>query len=157
MTRRWPRTILDEIADMRGYMDDFSRRIFNEPALQLLPSGESTDLPALYRGDLKIDVVEHNGDVTVTADMIPGVSKEGIYLELVSSQALRISCERSEEKKEEKEGYYMRERRFGSISRIVQLPSPVTDEGARSTFRNGVLEVTLKKAKGERKSRIPIE
>ena len=39
----------------------------------------------------------------------------------------------------------MRERKFGSMTRIVPLPKPVTEEKSSATFKNGVLEVHLKK------------
>jgi HSP20 family molecular chaperone IbpA len=91
MIRRLPRTIFDEIVDMRGYIDDISRSFLNEPTLPLLPEGETSALPMMYRGDLKIDVVEHNDNVTVTADIIPGVAKEGIFLELVYPQSLKTT------------------------------------------------------------------
>ena len=51
----------------------------------------------------------------------------------------------------------MRERVSGSMRRIVALPADVTDKDARASFRNGVLEVTLKKTRDAKKSRIAIE
>jgi HSP20 family protein len=51
----------------------------------------------------------------------------------------------------------MRERIYGSMSRIVALPTDVTEEDSKATFRNGVLEVRLKKTKIPQKSRIEIE
>ena len=113
-------------------------------------------LPA-QRTALRVDVTERDNEVVVTADLIPGVSKEDISLDLINPQALEISCERREERKEEKEGYYMRERSFGSITRIVPLPKPVTDSGASASFKNGVLEIVLKKASREPKTKIAIE
>ena len=50
----------------------------------------------------------------------------------------------------------MRERMAGSMSRIVTLPADVTNDEAKASFRNGVLEVSLKKMKGVRKNRIEI-
>ena len=71
---------------------------------------------------------------------------------------LLMSCrERKEEKKEEKEGYYMRERSFGSMRRIVPLPKEVTEKGASATLKNGVLEVRLKKSPREPKTKINVE
>lgn len=125
----------------------------------LLPAAGDTGtkmLPA-QRTALRVDVTERDNEVVVTADLIPGVSKEDISLDLINPQALEISCERREERKEEKEGYYMRERSFGSITRIVPLPKPVTDSGASASFKNGVLEIVLKKASREPKTKIAIE
>jgi HSP20 family protein len=51
----------------------------------------------------------------------------------------------------------MRERVLGTMQRIVSLPTDVTDSGAKAGFKNGVLEVRLKKAKVVPTSRIEIE
>jgi HSP20 family protein len=113
-------------------------------------------LPA-QRGSLRVDVAEHDDEVVVTADLIPGVSKKDISLDLINAKALEITCERKEEKKEEKEGYYMRERSFGSMTRVVPLPKAVTEDGSTASFRNGVLEVHLKKATKEPKGKIVVD
>ena len=107
--------------------------------------------------DFLVDVTEKDDEVIVTADMIPGVMKKDISLSLVTSQSLEISCDRREEKKEEREGYYLRERSFGSMTKIVPLPKPVTENTASATFKNGVLEVHLKKVKKDYGGKISIE
>ncbi len=140
-------------------MDSLSRQLYDTSQPALLPATGETDskmLPA-PRTNFRVDVSEKGDEVVVMADMIPGVTKKDITLDLINPQALEISCERKEEKKEEKEGYYMRERTFGSMTRIVPLPKPVTEEGSSSTFKNGVLEVHLKKATKEPRGKIPVE
>jgi HSP20 family protein len=61
------------------------------------------------------------------------------------------------EKEEQEEGFYMRERSYGMLRRLVRLPAGATEDGASATFRNGVLEIHLKKQAGEREGKIPIE
>ena len=51
----------------------------------------------------------------------------------------------------------MRERIFGSMSRVITLPADVTDEGAAASFKNGVLEVHLSKYKAPKKGKIQIQ
>ena len=133
MARWYYKSIFDEIEDMRNYMDALFHQMNETNPTALLPSaGESATkmLPA-QQSRLRVDVAEHGDEVVVTADLIPGVKKNDISLDLINPQALEISWERKEEKKEEKEGYYLRERRFGSMTRIVPLPMPVTDTCAR--------------------------
>ncbi len=140
-------------------MDSLSRQLYDTSQPALLPATGETDskmLPA-PRTNFRVDVSEKGDEVVVMADMIPGVTKKDITLDLINPQALEISCERKEEKKEEKEGYYMRERTFGSMTRIVPLPKPVTEDGSSSTFKNGVLEVHLKKTTKEPRGKIPVE
>ena len=159
MVRWYYQSIFDELEEMRKYMEALSRQMYETNPVALLPgSAESaTRLLPAQRTGLRVDVAEKEKEVVVTADMIPGVAKKDISLELINPQALEISCERKEEKKEEKEGYYMRERTFGSMTRIVPLPKPVTEEGSTSSFKNGVLEVHLKKAEKESRGKIAVE
>lgn len=153
------RSLFDEIEEMRNYFDTLTRQIYESNPHPLLPAaGEQAGkmLPATRTG-FRVDVAEKDGEVLVTADMVPGVSKKDITLNLINPQALEISCERKEEKKEEKEGYYIHERTFGSVTRVVPLPKPVTEDGSTSAFKNGVLEVHLKKMTKEPKGKITIE
>ena len=159
MARWYYKSIFDEIEDMRNYMDALFHQMYETSPTALLPSaGESATkmLPA-QQSRLRVDVAEHGDEVVVTADLIPGVTKNDISLDLINPQALEISWERKEEKKEEKEGYYLRERRFGSMTRIVPLPMPVTEDKSTATVKNGVLEVHLKKTAKETKGKIAIE
>ncbi len=157
--RIYYRSIFDELEDMRKYMDSLVQQVYEPSGTALLPAASESGakmLPA-QRGSLRVDVAEHDDEVVVTADMIPGIGKEDITLDLINPQSLEISCDRKEEKKEEeKEGYYMRERSFGSMTRIVPLPKPVIRDGADASFRNGVLEVHLKKSTSEPKGKIEI-
>jgi HSP20 family protein len=159
MVRWYYRSLFDELEDMRNYMESLSRQMYGTGPVALLPAtGDSATkmLPA-PRTSVHVDVAEKDDEVVVTADMIPGVSKKDITLDLLNPQALEISCERKDEKKEEKEGYFMRERTFGSMTRIVPLPKPVTEDGSSSTFKNGVLEVHLKKSTKEARGKIPVD
>jgi len=159
MPRWYYKSIFDELEEMRNYMDVLFHQMYATNPTALLPSaGESATkmLPA-QRSRLRVDVTEHDDEVVVTADLIPGVTKKDISLDLINPQALEISWERKEEKKEEKEGYYLRERSFGSMTRIVPLPVTVTEEKASATVKNGVLEVHLKKSAKEPRGKIAIE
>ncbi len=159
MVRWYYRSLFDELEDMRNYMESLSRQMYDTSPVALLPATGDTAakmLPA-PRTSVHVDVAEKGDEVVVTADMIPGISKKDISLNLINPQALEISCERREEKKEEKEGYYMRERTFGSMTRIVPLPKPVMEDGSSSTFKNGVLEVHLKKTTKEPRGKITVD
>lgn len=124
---------------------------------RMLPAGGFSDrmLPAL-RGEFRIDVRDHDDEIIVVADL-PGVEKDDISLSLVSPSILEIDCKRGGEKEEEQEGYYMRERIYGSMKRRVALPADAQEEGASASFTNGVLEVRLKKSAKERGKIIQIE
>lgn len=154
--RRYPfDSIWREMEDMRTEMDNLFQQMHTSG--RLLPAGGVTDqmLPAI-RGEFRVDVREHEDEILVVADL-PGIEKEDVSLHLVNPRALEISCERKGEKEETSEGYFMRERMYGSMSRIVTLPVSVSETDSSASFKNGVLEVHLKKAKAEPKGRIEIE
>jgi HSP20 family protein len=142
------------MADMEG---QFNQMLEELATTKALPGKEmrARMLPAI-RGEFRVDVKEHDDEVIVAADL-PGVEKEDVSLEVLDPRTLRIAFSRQQETKEEAEGYYVRERTYGSMDRVVRLPSEVTEEGATATFKNGVLEVRLKKAAIEAKKMIPIE
>ncbi len=68
----------------------------------------------------------------------------------VHQGVLTISGKRDEQREEEHADYLVRERRFGSFRRSLQLPEGVDDDSIRARFENGVLEVTIKDAAAAR-------
>jgi len=144
----------DFMTDMEAQFNEMLEELATTKAL---PGKEvrARMLPAL-RGEFRVDVKEHDDEVIVAADL-PGVEKEDVSLEVLDPRILRIAFRRQAESKEEAEGYYVRERTYGSMDRVVRLPAGVIEEGATATFKNGVLEVRLKKAAVEGRKKIPIE
>jgi HSP20 family protein len=140
-------------------MDALYHQMYETNPTALLSSGRESAMKMLpaHQSRLGVDVTVYADEVVITADLIPGVTKKDITLNLINPQALEISWERKEEKKEDEKGYYLRERRFGSMTRIIPLPVPVTDDKATATVENGVLEVHLKKTAKTAKGNIPIE
>ena len=106
--------------------------------------------------DFRVDVRDHEDEVIVVADL-PGVEKEDVTIRLIDPQHLEIMSIRSGETEEESMDFFMRERIYGQMSRTVLLPAEVTEEHASATFKNGVLEVRLKKTPTETGTTIPIE
>jgi HSP20 family protein len=159
MVRWYYKSIFDELDEMRNYMDALYHQMYETNPTALLSSGQESAMKMLpaHQSRLGVDVSVHADEVVITADLIPGVTKKDITLDLINPQALEISWERKEEKKEDEKGYYLRERRFGSMTRIIPLPVPVTDDKATATVKNGVLEVHLKKTTKTVKGNIPIE
>jgi HSP20 family protein len=137
-------------------MSEMENRFFG-PSGRLLPPGGITDrmMPAI-RGEFRVDIRDLNDEIIVVADL-PGAEKEDVSVSLVNPGMLEIRSERNTDKEEKEEGYYMRERMSGTMSRIVPLPHEVTDAGASATFKNGILEIRMKKSTTERGSQIKVE
>jgi HSP20 family protein len=144
-----------DMEDMRAEMESMFHALSS--GNRLLPAGGMSDrmLPAI-RGEFRVDVREHDEEVIVVADL-PGVEKESVALELINPRLLEIACTRDQDNEEKTEGYYIRERMSGSMSRMVTLPADVTEDDAKASFKNGILEVRLKKRTIPQKSRIAIE
>lgn len=112
--------------------------------------------PALRR-EFRVDVREEMDDVIIVADL-PGVEKKDVVIRLINPLNLEISVSGGTESGAEPVvyEYYTRERLSGNMHRIVSLPAEVIDEEASASFRNGVLEVRLRKAIPESGTVIPI-
>lgn len=82
-----------------------------------------------------VDVVEGDKTVSVTAE-VPGVSKEDIDLEITDSTVI-ISVDRDDRK------YY----------KEVELPCEVNADSAKASYRNGILDIELKKVKPKKKGK----
>ena len=69
-----------------------------------------------------------------------------------------LTGERKAEQEEERGGYYIRERSYGSFSRSFTLPQGTDESKIRARFEHGVLEVTVEGAAVvEEPKRIQIE
>jgi HSP20 family protein len=98
-----------------------------------------------------VDVLQKDGDLVVRAEL-PGVKPEDVDI-TVQDRVLTISGERKAEQEEERGGYFVRERRYGSFRRSMTLPEGVEEESIRARFEDGVLEVTLQGAAAVREPR----
>ena len=103
------------------------------------PSG-SMDLP-LGDGVPRSDVVETEGGVEVSVEL-PGMEQRDVEVSL-TGDSLTIKGEKRIETQEEKRGYYVSERSYGSVYRTIPLPPGVDADKAEATFKNGVLTVRL--------------
>jgi HSP20 family protein len=157
--RRDPtRSIWREFDEMMAAMENRLQNIMKGVESQgLLPApGFQRRLMPAYMGEFHVDVKEHADEVIVVADL-PGSEKADITISLTDPRTLYISARREEEVEEKEEGYYLHERMRGSMERTIALPTDVTDEEARATFNNGVLEVRLRKRLISPEKRIMVE
>lgn len=147
MTRWYYRNLFEELEDMRDYIDSLFQQIQETSPIALLPACQPMMklLPGI-QDNFRVTVIESDDEVVVTMEMIPGYLKEDITIDLLHSKALKISCEYREFKQEETMGYSQCKESLGSFTQIVSLLKPVTEEGSNALFRDGFLEVHLRKA-----------
>jgi HSP20 family protein len=106
-------------------------------------------------GSPSVDMYQTESDVIVKASL-PGMKADDIQISVVGDVlTLRGTIATDEEVKDTT--YHIRERRSGSFSRSVPLPSPVQSEKAKAEFENGVLTLTMPKAEEMRPKTITVK
>jgi HSP20 family protein len=102
-----------------------------------------------------VDIYEENNKIVAKVE-IPGSRPEDIKLS-VDGNLLTISGERKREREIKNENYYRLENAYGKFQRTVELPVDVKAEGAKATYKDGVLKVELPKAESQRSKEVKID
>ena len=95
---------------------------------------------------MKTDIKEKDGLYLMTMDL-PGFDKDNIKIELKDGY-LTVSAEQKEEKEEteeEKGGYVVRERNYGSCSRSFYVGDYVTENDVKAAYKDGALHLSFPK------------
>ena len=117
---------------------------------QLLGDADEDGQPCAVYG------VTKDGDLVIRAEL-PGVKMEDVDITLQNG-VLTISGEHKADQEEERGGYHVRERRYGSFRRSMTLPEGTDESKVHARFEDGVLEVTVEGAAIEQApKRIEIE
>jgi HSP20 family protein len=95
-------------------------------------------------GVIDLDMYQTDDEIVVEAS-IPGIKPEDINIS-IAGEVLTIKGEVGQEKETKNADYHIQERRFGSFSRSVTLPTMVVADKAVADFKNGILKLTLPKA-----------
>ena len=88
-----------------------------------------------------IDLIRDKNKLTLRVDM-PGITPDDVKIE-VRDDIITVSGQHEEATEEKDENYVRRERRFGSFSRSIALPSGVDPDKIEATSKDGVVEVTI--------------
>jgi HSP20 family protein len=99
----------------------------------------------------QLDLYEDATAFTLEADL-PGVREKDVSV-TVEDGDLVLRGKRSFERATTDENFYCHERRAGQFMRRLRLPTSVNQEKIRAEFHDGVLRVTLPKARQERKQK----
>ena len=90
----------------------------------------------------------HKDDRFIVRAELPGLKKDDVEVEL-TQDAVTIRGERRDEREEQREGYFHSEREYGGFYRAVPLPEGVIADSAEATFRDGLLEISMRAAPAE--------
>jgi HSP20 family protein len=146
---RGGRGFYDPVSEMNRMFDDMFGSLMRRPGGQQRAQQLTEWAPT-------IDVVTKDSDLVVRAEL-PGVKQDDVDITL-QDNVLTISGERKAEQEEERGGYHVRERRYGSFSRSLALPEGLDESKIHARYENGVLEVTVEGAAAvQEPKRIQIE
>lgn len=134
-----PFSVMRRMTDEMGrFLDGFHWGLIDSPF-----SNESREMLRTFGQRWpEVEVVEREGKVIVRADL-PGINKEDVTVEM-TDDGIVLKGERRQAHEEKRDGYYRSERSYGSFYRAIPLPGEITPESAEATFKDGVLEVTVK-------------
>ncbi|WLR51779.1 Hsp20/alpha crystallin family protein [Bacillus tianshenii] len=109
-----------------------------------------------HLGSIRVDVHETEKEVIAKCD-IPGLEKkEDVHIN-VDNHTLSISGSVNRTTETNENNMYRKERYAGSFQRSLSLPSPVSQDGVKATYKNGVLEVRMPKLTPDTKKKIDVE
>ncbi len=103
----------------------------------------------------KVDMLDKKKEIVVRAEL-PGVSKDDVEI-TISGQHVTIRAQTKHEEKTEEDRYYHYEMSHGEYQRTLYLPEEVDDSKAKTSFSDGVLELTLPKVKKTKERVIKIK
>ncbi len=93
---------------------------------------------------LAVDVRSEGDDYVVTA-AVPGLKPEDLSVE-VTGDTVTLKGEIKQESEENDKNFLLRERRYGSFSRTLTLPTSLNAAKADATVEQGVLTLRVPKA-----------
>ncbi len=91
----------------------------------------------------------------IRAEM-PGIKANDINID-VTADTLTISGNRSHDEAVENTRYHRQERRYGTFTRIVQLPFMVNTSSVEANLKNGVLDIKLQRAESDKPKKIAVK
>ena len=131
-----------EIASLQNELSRFVNTVREGDA-----PGSQTWVPA-------VDVWETEQEIVYAFDL-PGIPEDKIAVEL-EDNALVVSAERERPAEVSNDRFYRFERRHGTFSRTIGVPQGIGEDAISADYRNGVLEVRVKKPEAPKPRRIQV-
>ncbi len=148
LVRYEPWNLLDRL------QKEFNLQNILEPYEREIVGDDSSDV-VTSRWRPAVDIKEEEDRFVIYADL-PGVDPKNIEITMEQG-VLTLKGERSEETKEEREGYKRVERVSGSFYRRFSLPDTADAERIEAEGKNGVLEITLPKQEKAQPRKITVK
>lgn len=135
--------------ELAALQNEMGRWMSQVAGVESLPGNgqSSTWMPA-------VDVWETDKEIVLSFDL-PGIPEDKIAVEL-EDNVLTVSGERERIQEHSNDRFYRFERRYGSFSRSVTLPTGVNEDSIQADYSDGVLEVRVPKPEEQKPRRIQI-
>lgn len=122
-----------DMMTLREAMD----QLFNDAFTRPYGGNSISGVPA-------VDLYQDNDKVVVKA-ALPGFKPEEVQIS-VTGDVLSLRGEYKHEDEQKEKTYHLREQRYGSFERSIQLPTEIQADKASADFENGILTISLPKA-----------
>lgn len=154
VSRGEPKHLLSPFDNIEKLFEDFFPRSMLRQFKSEWPS--TSTLAAPFEGGMpKVDIIDRDDEIFVRAEL-PGVNKKDIDISM-TDYTLIIKGETKKHEKEEKGDYYRFETSQGSYIRTLSLPAEVNSDKAKTSFKDGVLELTLPKMERAKRRTIKVD
>ena len=139
-----PNTLQNALSDFDRYFESFFGDSIFAPAARLF-----NQMPA-------VDIQE-NENAYVLEMELPGCDEKNINVHIDGSSLTITSKQEEEKKNEDKQGtYLLRERKINSFTRSFKLPENADPQEVSAVFKNGILNLEIKKRAEAQKRAIQI-
>ncbi|MBW1998175.1 MAG: Hsp20/alpha crystallin family protein [Deltaproteobacteria bacterium] len=147
MTQMIPWHERREVDRLRSQIDRVFRDFFDMKPFRL-PFEGSDWVPA-------VDVSETDKEILVHAE-VPGMNPKDMDISL-NGRLLTIKGEKKQEQEEKEKNFHRLERTYGSFIRSFELPADVDPDKVKASYKDGVLTLTLPKAREQEVKKIEIK
>jgi HSP20 family protein len=102
-----------------------------------------------------VDIIETKDEFVISAELA-GLDKKDLSLTL-EDDILTLKGEKVRQTPEEDQNYDLSERRFGKFSRRFVMPDSIKPDKIETSFKDGLLRVSIPKSEAEKKKEIEVE
>jgi HSP20 family protein len=102
-----------------------------------------------------VDVAENKDDFIVKAS-VPGIKPDDLDISY-ADDTLTIRGEIKSDNEYKEDQYHFRERRYGSFSRSISLPTKIKGDAIEASYQDGVVTLRLPKTEEVKPKRIAIK
>ncbi len=94
----------------------------------------------------RMDIADSAKQIVIKFDLA-GVNKKNIKLSISDDKVLTLEGEKKEAKEEKSKDYVKKEIFYGSFQKAIQLPENIDESKLTTSFKDGILTVTIPKTK----------